>query len=126
MTMSGGPKRIAAVLAAILVVALAAGPARRDAVHAQEGTGRVFALKHSATSRVGAVYELTGGAAVEFARLRTGGWVGALAASPDGRLYAVTDAEDGSLWDVTDGGDLTRAQPKARGLFARTIGLSDT
>lgn len=87
---------------------------------------RLFAARHSSISRTGIVYDLTSGTAVEFARVRTNGNTGALAASPDGRLFVVTDADGGALWEVTTGGDLTRAEPRARGLFSRTLGQADS
>ena len=95
-------------------------PLSRPARAQPEGE-RIFAARRN-DERLGIVYELSSGTAVEFARLRSQGpggeWIGGLATSADGRLFALTNAENGSLWDITAGGDFTREQPRARALFA--------
>ena len=106
------------------------GPRPTTAVTAAQPAGdRLFVARHVriGDEHVGVVFEITSGTPVEFARLRLGRgeWIGALAVSPDGRLHAVTDAENGSLWDVTAGGDLTKAEPRAKGFFPRNLNARD-
>ncbi|HET6479726.1 MAG TPA: hypothetical protein VFG35_06765, partial [Actinoplanes sp.] len=72
----------------------------------------------------GAIFDVTTGTAVAFARIPSDGWVGGLLFTPTGRLYAATDYAGGSLFDISAGGNLTAAVPFARGLGQGISGLT--
>ncbi|HEY0160465.1 MAG TPA: hypothetical protein VGF28_24470 [Thermoanaerobaculia bacterium] len=72
----------------------------------------------------GAIFDVTSGKAVQFARMPSGGWLGALLFTPTGRLFAASDYAGGSLFDVSTGGDLTAATPIVRGLGHAITGLT--
>lgn len=73
---------------------------------------------------VGTIYEVSSGTAVEFARIPSNGWVGALHFTATGRLFAATDYAGGSLFDISAGGNLTGATPFVRGLGEYITGLT--
>jgi uncharacterized repeat protein (TIGR01451 family) len=72
----------------------------------------------------GTIFDVTSGKPVLFARMPSGGWLGALLFTPAGRLIAASDYAGGSLFDVSAGGDLTAATPFVRGLGHGITGLT--
>lgn len=72
----------------------------------------------------GTIFDVTSGTPVRFARMPSGGWLGALLFTPTGRLIAASDYAGGSLFDVSSGGDLTAAVPFVRGLGHGITGLT--
>ncbi|HEU4886600.1 MAG TPA: hypothetical protein VFV49_01855, partial [Thermoanaerobaculia bacterium] len=72
----------------------------------------------------GTIYDVTTGTPKPFGRISSAGWAGALLFTPDGTLYATSNAYGGALFDATAGGDLTAAAPIARGLGNRITGIA--
>jgi uncharacterized repeat protein (TIGR01451 family) len=113
-----------AVAQASNVAAVSSGsPAVSVSASAPMKPGMVMAAS-SYGENVGTIYEVSSGTAVEFARIPSNGWVGALLFTATGRLFAATDYAGGSLFDISAGGNLTGATPFVRGLGEYITGLT--
>ena len=86
---------------------------------------RPGAILAAASNQAGdeAIYDVTSGSPVFFARIPSGGWIGSMLITPTGRLFVTSDAYGGAIFDATAGGDLTRATPFARGLATGLVSL---